>query len=597
MSRKILNVLIVLVAGGGLITGCSPEPDNVSSSKVVRVALDQIPTTLDPVHSSQIYQSHLVVNLYDTLYRYKLLARPYELEPRLATDYPIVSDDGLRYTIGIKPNVYFIDDPCFEEGKGRELVAQDVVYSLQRHFDPTSLSTGSWFWSNRIVGMEAWKEAGAEYGQSIEGLKAVDRYTIEITLTRPYPQLVHTLAHAYSAVVPREAVEYYGREFGTHPVGSGPFQLRKFDSTQAVLEKNPRFRQEPVNLENEGYRQEAHGDYGLEQIDGRSPPFVDQLNVEFIVEDIARVVSLEKDDEVHVARLGARDYDRVFEDTNPLTIKSEYAERFHYQKNLEAGFVYRNFNMLDPDFGYSDDPAQAEKNKALRCAIIRGFDWSDRNSRFYSGLGQVFPGVIPPSVPEFDPTLDTGSVEYSVEQSKRLLSDAGWNADNLPSLTYGIPNSTLEQQFYEQFRGFMTRIGYPREKIVLKRYATFGDIAKDWSQSKLPLINKGWALDYPDAENTLQLFYGPNKSPGSNDSNYQNPEYDRIFEQASTLQQGAERTNLYRRLNRMIIDDCIAITGMSRTEVLMWDKRVTAFPDRSFVGGFYFPYVDINTSQ
>ena len=599
MNRIALHVLVTLslVAGGILIAVSSCEQPASEARKVVRIALDQIPTNLDPVRSSQIYQGHLVVNLYDTLYSYKLLARPYELKPRLATGSPTVSDDGLSYTIRIRQGVYFIDDPSFEGGIGRELVASDVVYSLQRHFDPASLSTGSWFWSGRIAGLDAWKDNGANYDEPVDGLKALDRYTVQITLTQPYPQLVHTLAHSYAAIVPREAVEFYGSEFGTHPVGSGPFVLQSFDSTRAVLEKNPTFRQEPVDIRYEGYRPDIHSRFDLEKIDGRIPPFVDQLSVEFIVEDIARVVSLEKDDEVHIARIGARNYDRVFSQITPLSIKPDYEDRFHYLTNLESGFVYRNFNMLDPDFGYHEDSVQNEKNKALRCAIIKGFDWSDRNSRYYSGLGQVFPGVIPPIVPEFDPALDSSSVEYDVEEAKRLLSDSGWTADNLPVLTYGIANSTLEQQFFEQFRGFMIKIGYPQEKIVIKRYATFGDIAGAWSRSELPLINKGWALDYPDAENTLQLFYGPNHSPGSNDSNYANPEYDRIFKQASTLQPGPERTALYRRLNRMIIDDCLAITGMSRTEVLMWDKRVIAYPDRSFVGGFHFPYIDISTGK
>ena len=136
-------------------------------------------------------------------------------------------------------------------------------------------------------------------------------------------------------------------------------------------------------------------------------------------------------------------------------------------------------------------------------------------------------------------------------------------------------------------------IGYPKEKIVLKTYATFGDIAKAWSNSDLPLISKGWGLDYPDAENTLQLFYGPNAAPGSNDGNYRNAEYDDFFRQAAVMLPSPERTELYRRMNKMVIDDCVAFTGLSRVGITLWHKNVIALPDRNFVGGRFLNFVDI----
>ena len=139
----------------------------------------------------------------------------------------------------------------------------------------------------------------------------------------------------------------------------------------------------------------------------------------------------------------------------------------------------------------------------------------------------------------------------------------------------------------------MKKIGYPPEKIVLKQYATFGDFSRDISLSKLPFVAKGWGLDYPDAENTLQLFYGPNGSPGSNDANYRNEEYDRLYEQAAVMLPSPDRTAIYQRMNRMILDDCIAISGLSRTRIYLWHKDVIAIPDREIVGGYYMRFVDL----
>ena len=151
-------------------------------------------------------------------------------------------------TIRIKKGVYFIDDPAFEGAVGREVKAQDFVYSIKRHFDPGTRAQGAWLWQNRIEGLDRWKTEGSDYDSEVAGLRALDDYTIQITLTQPFPQLVHTLTQGYAAIVPREAVEKYGQMLSSHPVGSGPFKLVSRDGVRAVLVKNPDFRQEPFDL-------------------------------------------------------------------------------------------------------------------------------------------------------------------------------------------------------------------------------------------------------------------------------------------------------------------------------------------------------------
>ena len=244
--------------------------------------------------------------------------------------------------------------------------------------------------------------------------------------------------------------------------------------------------------------------------------------------------------------------------------------------------------------GYNSDPERNARNRALRCAVIRAFDWPARNDSFYMGLGQVFPGVIPPVVSEFDPDMSRVSVTRDVAYAKQLLADNNWTPENLPTLVYGTVAGVKSRLFFEQFRSFLKDIGYPTEKVVLKRYATFGDIVRAWSRSELPFVSKGWGLDYPDAENTLQLFYGPNGSPGSNDANYANPAYDALFEQAAVMAPSAERTGIYRRMNQMLIDDCVAITGLTRMRITLWHKNVIAVPDSSIVGGDFLRYVDVD---
>ncbi len=162
--------------------------------KVLKFSEDGTPTTFDPVQAGTTYANTVTTAVYDTLYEYKYLKSPYELKPNLAVDMPQVSEDGLTYTIKLKKGVKFIDDAAFVDGKGREVTADDFVYSIKRHFDAKNRSQGSWLWTGKIVGVDDWKANGSDYAKSIEGLQALDSHTVQIKLIKPFPQLTYTLA-------------------------------------------------------------------------------------------------------------------------------------------------------------------------------------------------------------------------------------------------------------------------------------------------------------------------------------------------------------------------------------------------------------------
>ena len=588
---RLIPLLVALA-----VSSCGDQPGVSKTRPAVKTfsfAMDQAPTTLDPVQGSNVYANFVIVNAYDTLYTYQYLARPYQLKPNLAVDFPTIAADGMAYTFRLKRGVRFVDDPCFPEGRGREVVAEDLIYSIKRQFDPKNQPQGAWLWQGRIAGLEEWKAAGSDYSKPVSGLFASDSHTLEVRLTRPYPQLTSTLAQGYSALVPHEAVEKYGKELGVRPVGSGPFRLISYDTARIVMERNPNYRQEPVDLAAEGYNPATQKFSGVEILAGRSPPFVDRLEFNFINEPSASWTSFTKGDEVQLTGLPPEQVDRVLATKHPVTLRPEYAGKYHVYAGLEAGFVSTAFNMNYPEFGYHPDPERERRNKALRCAIIKGYAWEARNNSWYFGLGEYFPGIIVPASPEFDPELSRASVTRDVPGGRKLLRDAGWTPDNLPQLVYGTTGGATERLTFEQFRAWMRDIGFPREKVVQKTYANFGDISRAWKRSELPLVAKGWGLDYPDAENTLQLYYGPNASPGSNDANWKNAEYDRMYEQASIMQPSPERTAIYHRMNQLVIDDCVAITGISRTRIYLWHRNVIAIPDREILGGFWLKYVDV----
>jgi len=589
-----LALPLVFCALLATLPGCRNDADTPAGPAqpvtVYRHAMDGAPRSLDPAQASSVYSKMLVVNLFDTLYRYKYLARPYELAPNLAEGMPQVSADGLIYTIRIRPGVRFIDDPAFPQGHGREVHAADFVYSIKRHFDPATRAQGAWLWAGRIVGLDDWKTEGSDYDADVAGLRALDDYTIQIQLISPFPQLTHTLAQGFAAIVPREAVERYGPEFAVRPVGSGPYRLTRFDSAGAVLERNAAFRALPFSLEAEGYDPIRQDLLGLEQLEGAVPPFTDRIEVEFIAEDAARWNTFIAG-ETDFIKAPVTQFDRVLQERDPPRLLPELASRYRLAASLESGFVHTDFNMDDPRIGYHHDPDQQARNKALRCAIIKAFDWRKRNEVFYYGIGRVFPGIIPPLAAEFDPDADRQWVTRDLDAARDLLRGAGWHAGNLPVLEYGFPASVTERQMFEQFRSFMADIGYPADRIRPLTFATYGDYARAYLNREVMLTTTGWTMDYPDTENTMQLFYGPNATPGSNSANYDDPEFNRLYRAAAVMQPSPMRTALYRNMNRILLDDCVTISGIARTLILLWDREVVMLPDRSFVGGFFFRFV------
>lgn len=567
-------------------------PSSASAKKIYKHSTNAAPRTLAPLKAGDTYSNEIITAIYDTLYEYKYLQSPWELKPNLAAAMPTISPDGLTYTIPIKQGVRFIDDPCFPGGKGREVVAQDFIYSLKRHFNPQETSYGSWLWQGKIKGLDAWAKAGGDYNQEIEGLRELDNHTIKITLTRPYPQFIYTLAMGYTAVMAKEAVDKYGKEIGVHPVGSGPFMLKSFNTRKAVLVKNPNYRDTVLKLADEGYDPAVHGAFGLAALDGKRLPIVDQVEINFFNAPLARWNSLNKKNEIDFGSVPLEAMKRALKSKKPITLTREFTQKFHHLPLLDFGFVYNNFNMADPEIGYNEDQERNKRNRALRQAIRKGFDWNQRIRRFYMGIGKAYPGIIPPGIEGYDPTLSDDGIKLDLQGAKKLLRQNGWNARTLPILSYHASSGPRTQQFFEQFRGWMKKIGYPQNKIKLKTYATFGDYAKAVSNKECMFYGMGWALDYPDAQNVLQLYYGPHQAPGSNGANFNNPEYNALYEKSSIMQPGPERAEIYKKMNRILLDEVPVIAGYSRTAIILWKKDVTMYYRDSPLGNI-FKYVDV----
>ncbi len=574
-----------------LLWGCDNKEIEATQQVVFRHALDSAPSSLDPAHAATVNSKFIVLNLYDTLYRYKYLARPYQLTPNLAETMPVISSDGLTYTIKIKPGVYFNDDEAFLNGKGREVVAEDFIYSILRQFDPQTLASGAWLWADQIIGLKEWKQHGSNYSQAVAGLKAVNPYTIEIKLIQTNPFFIHSLAQGFAAIVPKEAVQRWGKELASHPVGSGPFQLQAFNSSEVILVANKNFREELFSLLDEGAEQNTYPE--LLPLEGMQLPLAERVELYFIKDESARWNALQSDDVDSILAPPTLFSAILTTDIEPALVP-ELAEQYNLLASREAGFVHIDFNFSRPEIGYDPDLVKNQANRALRCALRKAYDWEARNAVFSANTGVVFAGVIPPIVPEYDHSLAPDSIMRDISGAKELLQQHGWNADNLPELIYGFASSITERQMFEQFRGFMVDIGYPATKIRARSFATFGDFMRALNENTVHIIPSGWEMDYPDASDTLQLFYSPNRTPGANRSNFNDPEYDQLFQQSRHMLPSAQRQQMFKRLNQIVTDACASITGLARTRVFIWNKRARIVPDRAFTGGYFLRFASVD---
>ena len=569
-----------VVAVGLLLSGCG-DRSRPADITVFRFSENGAPISMDPAQGATQYANLMITSIYDTLYEYKYLARPYEMKPSLAEAMPEVSEDGLVYTIRIRKGVRFADNPCFVDGKGREVTAHDFVYSVKRMFDPKNLPQGAWLWQGRIKGIDEWKSRGSNYAEEIEGLQAVDPYTIRIEVKEPYPQLIYTLAMGYSAVVPREAVAHYGKEFGIRPVGSGPFTLESFDTKKAILKRNPNYREEIFDLDFEGYDPDTQAFAELERLQGRRLPIMDNVEVHFVEEPMTRWTSFTKGNEIQFSAIPLEVNNAVAESFKPLVLKPAYAQRFKGMNLPDFGLVYYVFNMEDPEIGYNPDPDRNHRNLLLRRAIRAAIDWDQRDRRFYNGVSDLFPGILTPELDAYDPDRSRDVIKADYALAMSLLEEGGWNAENVPVLFYDSVAGVREQQFFEQFRGWMEKMGYPAERVRQRTYANFGDFNRAIKEKECMIFGLGWGMDYPDSENVLQLFYGPNKSPGSNSANFDDPRYNELFRKAKTMQPSPGRTAIYRELNEILIDQVPVLAGLTRNSPYVWHNNVVYYPSRN----------------
>jgi ABC-type transport system substrate-binding protein len=558
---KLPSAILLALAGSFLLSGCGKTESRFPIQQNERISYGQTDRIrgLDPGISGEVSSSLAISRLYEGLLRYDYLARPYKVVPALAESMPEISEDGLTYTFKIRKGIYFHDNPCFPDGKGRELVAEDFVYSFKRVVDVKNASSGIWAFNDRILGIDLFNEASkgkepTDYDLDVEGLKALDRYTLQIKLTEPYPQLLYILAMHYAFAVPREAVEHYGKEFVNNPVGTGPYELVEWRrSSRIEFYRSPKWA--------ETGRVETYPETGTpEQVEagllrdaGQPIPFNDRV-VQFVIDDSTTAWMMFLSGQLDASAISRDNWDAVI--TGDKQLNDALATRdIDLISSPTLNVYYIGFNWDDPVVGESRDPAQNEKNRKLRQALSCAYDF-DKMNQFMNYRLHPIGGPIPQPLAG---SLDKPSpYAFNLEKAKRLLNEAGYPDGIDPktgkrlviTMELGSADSNTRQSM-ELMADMYQKIG-----IVMKAsYNTWPSFIEKMNRRQAQMFRLGWVADYPDAENFLQLFYSKNESPGPNHANYRNAEFDLLYEKIRVMQDTPERTALYIQMADIVIED------------------------------------------
>ena len=526
---------------------------NASGIRTLRVAFPVAETGFDPQATSDLYSDHVQRAIFETLYGFDYLARPYRRIPRTAAELPRIEDGGRSWTIRVRPGIYFADDAAFG-GKRRELIAADYVYSWKRLLDPKLRSPFSWYLQGKIVGADAIIERARasgkfDYDAAMEGLYAPDRYTIRIRLLEPDYILFGYLCSSPMSAVAREVIERYGDDNGwtmDHPVGTGAFMLKSWRrGQQIVLEANPNFRDERFP------RPADDADRArFSNVEGTKLPLVDRVEISIMEEANPRLLAFDAR-ALDYVNLPPELADHALDGQG--TLKRDYAARGVALARLtQPSLQYAYFNMQDPVVGgYTNDRI------ALRRALALAFNNEELIRVVYQGQAMPATQLIPPNVPGHDDALDVAT-KYDPAAARSLLDKFGYvdrNGDGWRDLPDGRPLSlvmastptTRDREIDEIWQKNMKAIGIRVEFMKQK----WPDLLKMGKAGQLQLWRIGWINAYAEGDAFAQLLYGRNIGQ-TNYARFDLPAYDARYRQSRTLPDGPERNRLHRAMSELV---------------------------------------------
>jgi ABC-type transport system substrate-binding protein len=538
-------------------TGAQTAPTASSSPKVFRYAFVVAETGLDPAQLSDLYSRVLTANIFDALYTYDFLARPVKVRPNLAEDMPVTSPDLKTFTVKLRRGIYFADDPAFQ-GKQREVTAADVVYSYKRIFDPHLKSPQlSNIQENGILGLdemnkEAERTGKFNYDHEAEGIRALDRYTIQFKLASPRPRFIYDLADSsVDGIVAREVVEKYGDQIMEHPVGTGPFMLAEWKrSSKISLVRNPTYREEHYEAEPPADDPVSQAIY--REMKGKRLPMVDRVEVSIIEEPQPRWLAFLNNEHDFMERLPQAFANQAIPNNKLAPNLAKRGIQMERVPLSDVTFIW--FRMDHPIVGgYTPDKV------ALRRAIGLAYNAAEEVRLPRRGQAIVAQGPVMPQTLNYDPKFKSENGTFDRARAMALLDMYGYtdkNGDGWRDMPDGSPLvielGTLPQQDYRELDEIVKRnmdaIGI---KFIFKP-GTFPEQIKAARAGKLEAWQLGLAASSPNGGAVLELGYSP--STGQlNFPGFKNERFDELYRKQGLLPDGPERQAVIQEAAKILI--------------------------------------------
>jgi ABC-type transport system substrate-binding protein len=527
-----------------------------AEKKTIKIAFRSAENGFDPQQIEDRYSTGICENIFESFLTYDWLARPVKLVPQTVESVPEGEEGGTLYTFRIKPGILFADDPVFK-GNKRELVAKDMEYAVKRFRDPANRSPYSWLFEDKIVGFDEFvdkmKKANKyEYDTPIEGIKVLDKYTISFKLRAPDFNFLYFFAMPLVVPVAREVIEGYPTDTRGHPVGTGPYVLKEWvRRSKIVLERNPNYRGHTLSTEfadpNDPWDQAA-----IKALAGKTLPLIDRIEVYPIEEEQPRFLAFMNVQHDYIEETPLAYVQELFANGKlSSAMQKRGVSRF---PEMQPEITFDTFNMDDKFIG-----GYKPENIAFRRALVHAHDRPSEISIIRRGNAIPVMSPIPNGVVGFDPTFRTMEQEYNPEKARALLDMYGYvdkDGDGWRDMPDGRQiilefkyrsNEEASRQQAELWTKNLNAIGIRMTSVSQQ----FVDLLKDRKVGKYQISNVAWIADYPDAQNFLQLLYGPNTDI-SNDARFNLPEYNKLYSAALKLPDGPERNKLYREMNRVL---------------------------------------------
>ena len=529
----------------------APKAD---APKVLRVAFGVAETTFDPAKINDIYSRTVTPHIFEALYRYDHLARPAKIVPLTAAAMPEVSADFKIWTVRVTPGIFFASDPAFQ-GQRRELVAQDYAYAIRRIVDPANKSpVASSILETRYVGLAALRDEALknktafDYDKPIEGLKVLDRYTIQFNLEAARPRFLEDIAASdLMGAVAREVVDFYGDKVGEHPVGTGPFRLAQWRRSSFIaLERNPDFRE--MLYDGAPAADDRDGQALLARFKGRRLPMVDRVEISVIEENQPRwlaFLNAQIDGLVGISGSLPLDFANLAMPNG--RIAPNLAKRgIVGRRNVNADAGLTVFNVDDPLVG-----GYTAEKIALRRAISLAFDVPREIRLARRGMAVPAQSPIVPHTSGYEAAFKSEMSDHDPARAKALLDlygyvdrdGDGWRdlPDGSPLvLEIGTQPDQISRQFDELWKRSIEAVGL-RVKFNVGKWP---EQLKSARAGKFQIWQVGSSADRPDGVSSLQRLYGP-ATGGQNLSRFKLPAFDTLYEQLQRMPDGAERDRLF----------------------------------------------------